>query len=357
MFKLKNVIIGQSSTQKIMKLAILALLFLLLSACGSNANQHEETIGDPPAVPPIDRDVEEITESPSESNTPIIPGDENEEESELGGETELPSEPNLNEVTRLDYYTLPVNGIGEGGFSWFIPPTFEYDEIRYCSNCYMLSETDISNADDVAGVLNESYYNNIVYLCWGHGGGWVEYYYDADKETFALFGFSESGSYFTLYTHEEFAEREYHAYSPFRETIITKGLYPIRQINLDNVAVTKYHNDDEEMQVYSLFDVDVQNSGGFDYDTSDAFLGKHALVHDAVFLTDFIYDAASNFVRVSHPEILILGLDGKWGGLDKNADAVIPFVFEHIEFIGDFAALAKYNGKYGILDLRGIGEN
>jgi len=40
-----------------------------------------------------------------------------------------------------------------------------------------------------------------------------------------------------------------------------------------------------------------------------------------------------------------------WGILDTNGSISVPFVFDAILLIDEETAFAKYNGKYGILDI------
>jgi hypothetical protein len=42
-------------------------------------------------------------------------------------------------------------------------------------------------------------------------------------------------------------------------------------------------------------------------------------------------------------------INNKWGIIDKNANILAPFEFEHITFIDKNSVFAKYNGKYGVL--------
>ena len=58
-----------------------------------------------------------------------------------------------------------------------------------------------------------------------------------------------------------------------------------------------------------------------------------------------------------HDNLFAVRMDGSWGAVDKNGVPILPFVFEHFIRIDGYTAFAKYNGAYGIIDLRlAIGE-
>ena len=94
--------------------------------------------------------------------------------------------------------------------------------------------------------------------------------------------------------------------------------------------------------------------------TDDAFTGKFAVKYDDVLITDFIFDgdAAHGWDRGSVDGAIVMSSENRWGFIDRNGNVAIPFVFEHIVVIDNDTAFARYNGKYGILDVRSmIGES
>lgn len=73
-------------------------------------------------------------------------------------------------------------------------------------------------------------------------------------------------------------------------------------------------------------------------------------------MTGFVFDAGEWSEWGSATERHSLGVaavrqNGKWGIVDFNGNIVVPFVLGHSIAIDDYTAFAKYDGKYGILNM------
>jgi len=88
------------------------------------------------------------------------------------------------------------------------------------------------------------------------------------------------------------------------------------------------------------------------YDFTGAYTGKVAVANGVRFVTDFIYDATEQLREFVRNDIVAVKKDGKWGIVNKYGNIVAPFVFDHAISIDNDTAFAKYNGRYGILDMR-----
>ena len=90
-----------------------------------------------------------------------------------------------------------------------------------------------------------------------------------------------------------------------------------------------------------------------DYDwwllTEEAFSGKFAIMDNNLqFVTDFVFDWIAVYSLFGMIEVRI---NDMYGIVDRRGQFVIPAMFEHIVIIDDSTAFAKYEGRYGILDI------
>ena len=138
------------------------------------------------------------------------------------------------------------------------------------------------------------------------------------------------------------------------------GLYPLEEIMSDDYCRFGYTYFGS-MGFISVESVDSSLRETFENDedrefflTPEAHSGKFALMYNRVFLTDFIFDEAMMASGGFFAELFAVRMEDRWGVMDKNGDIVLPFVFEAFLRIDNYTAFAKYNGGYGILDLRGI---
>jgi len=85
---------------------------------------------------------------------------------------------------------------------------------------------------------------------------------------------------------------------------------------------------------------------------------KYALAYGTKFVSDFIYDYSIKMIwlyRNDRDNAIALQYNNKWGVIGKDGNALTPFIFDDLIFIDDDTAFAKYNGKYGILDVEKTG--
>ena len=82
--------------------------------------------------------------------------------------------------------------------------------------------------------------------------------------------------------------------------------------------------------------------------TPDAHSGEFALMHNGEFVTGFMF----NEIISLSVEVFAVRMGDNWGAIDRNGDLILPFEFECFRPIDNHAAFAKYDGAYGILDLR-----
>ena len=87
-----------------------------------------------------------------------------------------------------------------------------------------------------------------------------------------------------------------------------------------------------------------------------AYSGSFAAMYNGQFITDFIFDG---FNRGFRADVIPVSLNGRWGLIDRHANETTPFVFDNLWVIDNATAFARYNGRYGILDvvLTTVSEN
>jgi len=194
------------------------------------------------------------------------------------------------------------------GLSWAVEPTFEYESLFYCPVCDNINSygenTGIHVLDEKT-LLPAGAHD-------GHGGTelarWV---YDPQRELFGIAGYGM----IEMYPIADFA-KEFSEYA------------------------------DETHVVYG---VDSTNRYFEEYFGGDCFaeFGKCALARGNTFVTDFVYDYQCEG-RTNVP-FFALCMDGKCGITDENGEVIIPFVLDDIMIIDKGTAVARYNGKCGIV--------
>ena len=196
------------------------------------------------------------------------------------------------------------------GFVWIVPPTFEYDYIFYCVICdFFALDTRWGKFIDreTGELMDETNFGN------GHGTPWERIFYDPEQN---LIGVVDAGPIW-MYPFDEFFEM----YSSFCS---------------------------------GYFVVVGQVSSSWDGSDEDGWYlkptGKYAVMYNDRFITDFLFDDYND--ERGRSATIAMGMEGNWGLIDRNGNVALPFVFEHIVVIDNDTAFAKYNGRYGILDLR-----
>ena len=202
-------------------------------------------------------------------------------------------------------------------YGWIVEPTFVYADIYYCPICDLYGfghDGDI--LDPKTGLVTTD--KSITGEGWqGHSVDSVEWLYDEGKDLFGLYSIDVGDEYLKLYARNEFVF-EMDWMRAFRK--------------IDSTKIKKSESD----------------WGFIEYDLSGAYIGdKYALAYGTKFVTDFIYDGYNQNGK-NLEEKFAARLSSKWGIIDRSGSIAAPFIFEHIIFIDDASAFAKYNGKYGI---------
>ena len=95
------------------------------------------------------------------------------------------------------------------------------------------------------------------------------------------------------------------------------------------------------------------------------FTGKFAVMYNGKLITDFIFDGGDIRGRhggfTEHGNInswawfaldsVAMRIGTKWGMIDRDGMVAIPFVFDRIVHIDGDTVFARYNGRYGILNV------
>ncbi|MCL1884007.1 MAG: WG repeat-containing protein [Defluviitaleaceae bacterium] len=201
---------------------------------------------------------------------------------------------------------------------WIVEPTLEHDFIYHC--CFFSTDNHSGEfIDSTTGLIVDWPQG----LAFGHGPtqGWV---YDP---AVSLLGFGGIGDYSGIW------------------------LLPIHE------WIEEFPNIDEEqgLMIVQMVDSSMRNITEFgnEYLSDDAHSGKFAVMLNRAFITDFIFDGGSiRGVNIDVLSYTIPMYEGNtWGFIGKDGNVAIPFLFEHIVRIDDDSAFARYNGKYGILNI------
>ena len=219
---------------------------------------------------------------------------------------------------------------GEGyTIAWRVLPTLEYERIYQC-NCldFFIEGQSI---DTTTGQLTESYHN-------GHGGHMsMPFVFDLERGLFGHPGVNTDGVPFMI---------DVHPLDEFEDSLLDSGL-------LDNMDSEWFFQ--ITRRFFAVENVDStlrerleERYGGFIMLTPNAHLGSFALMYNRELLTDFIFDEVPPPYSLAGPA----RRQGNWGVMNNQGCTIVPFVFEHILLINEHTAFAKYDGTYGILDLR-----
>ena len=241
----------------------------------------------------------------------------------------------------LFMFALQIASYGTNGEPvWLVEPTLEYNYIYYCGACNLFGTEPLGNinTDGVerdpnllnveANLAKYKYENGSAYVSVGHGMTTSWYFYDANNDGFIICSSGDGGGSIEYFTRDEFVNEIY-----------WNRMIAVRETNVDLSEINgEYLPGDDDAIWHSIFESQDGN--------------KYALMYGGRFITGFVYDDfKSRGNRYMPRDFIDVNSNGKWGIADKNGNAT-AFFFEDIEFInGDFA-FAKYNGKYGVLDLK-----
>jgi len=225
-----------------------------------------------------------------------------------------PQEEEIVDLVRMDDVASSENDT----LVWKVEPTLEYDFIYHC--CFFSTgDHDGEFIDSTTGLIIDWSQD----LAFGHGPnlGWV---YDP---AVSLLGFGGVGDYSGMWLLPINEWRE-----EFPNIDEEQGLMIVQAVNSSMRNITEIGNE---------------------YLSDDAHSGQFAVMLNGTFITDFIFDGGSirdvNVGVLNHTIPMRMG--STWGFIDKDGNVAIPFLFEHIVRIDDDSAFARYNGRYGILNI------
>jgi hypothetical protein len=287
---------------------------LLLTAC--TKTQPPDTAEPPPP---------EETAAPAQASDEL-PTDSITKPTPLPEDHTQPDEEKPDEEDDEDALALPAPVTDENGFVWRVPPTLEYDEVHFCNVCDLFSTENHggSGLDKKTGQIIE-------YTGAGHGGGNGYNFYDEKMNLYCNYSAYEGAVYFEMWEGSNALQEG---------SWSVNSIKPFQKIDSAKIKTN-------------------ERADWTDYDFSEAYIDeKYALAYGITFVTDFIFDdfCFGDFRYRTMDKLAVL-LDGNWGVIDKDGNTALPFCFEAIVFIDDDTAFAKYNGKYGILDITATMEN
>ena len=213
-------------------------------------------------------------------------------------------------------FAMPA-GAAENGkedLVWAVAPILEYEGVYYCAECKVFSADWENTLDIKTGKPNGFHY--------GHGGWHRWHIYDAAKGLFGIYDRGDTTPQLKLYPLSEFASR--FPYLANKTSVWYK---------IDSTMITQVYDDWEDAYIDKVE------------------LGKCAIAYDNKLVSDFIYDNGEMHSGRLYNNIIAVQKGDNWGIADKDGNIAAPFIFEHAISINDNTAFAKYNGKYGILDV------
>jgi len=217
--------------------------------------------------------------------------------------------------------------------AWRVLPMLEFDAISRCT-CGRFIIGRLYDVDWPPDMVDTTTGENLGVYDGAHGMfGMTRWVYDRERGLFGHPGGLPNPSMTnTFYPLDEFAD--YYMYdSDWREHFLDDA---------------KWFNSVESVDTSLYDEVDDDRWGFESWLTADAYLGVLALMYDLEFVTDFIFDEVSPIWYRTGP----VRWQGRWGVINREGYTIVPFVFEHIILIDERTAFAKYDGAYGILDLR-----
>jgi hypothetical protein len=308
-------------------LILIMLLLALLIGCSDNGTDSIENVSDDIYLAYIDaekalndegltnnyaNDIGEVTEN----NTECLFDNYADEIDEAVEDTDMPD---------IELY------VSESGLVWVVAPTLGHPFIFRCTCDNFLVPNSEYMISHTTGLLTENYHG-------GHGGGWPEFVYDRERNLFGHpgldFGYSEVIGMHSL-SEFEFAE------------IFVDRPWVLSQFS-GLIAV---------QSVDSYLRSGLGITPNYWWLTEDAFSSQFAVMYNRELITDFIFDSGSDWWWRRDFDLIAMRLDGQWGFIDKYGNTALPFIFENLIIIDENTAFARYNGKYGILDIHHTIEN
>ena len=267
------------------------------------------------------------------------------------GNANTATTPGSDAISETDAVTDKPENIGtpnaapetsEASLVWRLPPTLEHDRILLCA-CGSFHDPDWTIIDPATGLLTYDSFHG------GHGGPGPAFVYDRERNLFGHPGY-DFGYHDVIGMHplDEFAEIANNTWL----SQITDGLLAVE--NVDS-SLRRYIERD-----YLTYD-DPNFPDDLWWLTDEAYSGQFAVMYNRKLITDFIFDGGSEWWRrfpfandgsTRGRDFIAMSKDGAWGLIDTNGNAVLSFLFENLLLIDENTAFARYNGKYGILEVR-----
>ena len=205
---------------------------------------------------------------------------------------------------------------------WVVEPVFDYEFIFLCS-CGVFFANDgyyVWQVNTETGQLENQMHH-------GHGGPPPMQVYDP---TTGLFGDPGYGG-------------DYHFYN---------GMHPLNEMPwrfpyIANRIIVVPSVDSSLRYTYMPYWGDEE----WWFLTEEAYTGRHAVMSNGSFVTDFIFEGFTQTRWDVFADTVAVGRNGRLGLVDRNGNDATPFVFESLTIIDNATAFARYNGRYGILDI------
>jgi len=221
---------------------------------------------------------------------------------------------------------------------WVVQPTIYLSEVRQC-NCGQFVNSDWNTIDPETGLVLSDHL--------GHGGSDPGFVYDRARELFGHPGYGIGyRDMYGMHSVEEFFAILHNNYAAFDWWHSpTEGFLVIQSV-------------DSSLRNYYSFD---DTSEPYWYLPQEAFLGRFAFMNNGEFVTDFIFEGVrhryASWEQLRTSDIVSVNMGGRWGLVDRTGANLIPFMFENLVIIDENTAFARYNGRYGILNLPRTIEN
>ena len=227
----------------------------------------------------------------------------------------------------------------EATLVWYVEPTLEHEIIRLCV-CGVFLNQDDQQIDPATGFLTG-------YPHFGHGGGLPPWVYDQERGLFGHPGYSFG--YHTLIG--------MHPLDEFEESVMNDSALDLEFLLMTSDGFIVVQSVDSSLRYEFTQEIwhefDNEQWHGFSLN-EEAFHGKFALMHDRVFVTDFVYDEIALLHTgwpLSIESTLFAVRIGDRRGLLEVGKEPIMLPFDNLILISETTAFARYNGQYGILDI------
>ena len=304
-------------------LIVIILLFSVMAGCSADSADNLENV--PVDALYIGANAENDEDLPSNDASDINNVVENNDEGLLAGYTD-----DKNEAAEDIDAPVIEPYVSASGIVWVVAPMLDYTLIYRCScGGFIDPASGWMIIDPVTGLLTENPHH-------GHGGGLPEFVYDRERNLFGHPGLD--------FAHDEVIG--VHPLSEFAE--IFADNYWILYSSSGLIAV---------QGVDSYLRSGLGITPNYWWLTSDAFSGQFAVMHNREFITDFIFDGGFDWWWRRDIDLIAMRLEGQWGFIDKYGNTALPFMFENLIIIDENTAFARYNGRYGILDIHRTIEN